>query len=101
MQTTQTTELRPAVPLQATRRRLRPTHMQQRSLWGLVFALPTVVFFALFSIYPIGRTFYLSFFDYSIVYPPRYVGLENFRQIIGDERFNASLLNSFRYVAFT
>ena len=75
--------------------------MQQRSLWGLVFALPAVVFFALFSIYPIGRTFYLSFFDYSIVDPPRYVGLENFRQIIGDERFNASLLNSFRYVAFT
>ncbi|MDP9369379.1 MAG: sugar ABC transporter permease [Chloroflexota bacterium] len=101
MQTTPTTELRTAVPLQTTRRRLRPTHAQQRSLWGLVFALPAIAFFALFSIYPIGRTFYLSFFDYSVVDPPRYVGLSNFREIIGDDRFNASLLNSFRYVAFT
>lgn len=58
-------------------------------------------FFALFSIYPIGRTFYLSFFDYSVVDTPRYVGLKNFRNIIGDDRFNESLLNSFKYVAFT
>jgi ABC-type sugar transport system permease subunit len=100
MQTTQTTEPRVIVPAQA-KRRLRPSYRQQQSLWGLAFALPAVAFFAVFAIYPIGRTFYLSFFDYSVVDPPRYVGLANFREIIGDDRFNTSLLNSFRYVAFT
>ncbi|MDP9365412.1 MAG: sugar ABC transporter permease [Chloroflexota bacterium] len=70
-------------------------------MWGLVFALPAIALFALFSIYPIGRTFYLSFFEYSVVDPPRPVGLENFRQIVGDDRFTASLLNSFRYVVST
>jgi len=83
-----------------TKRRLL-NHQQQRNLWGFLFALPAVMLFAFFSIYPIGRTFYLSFFDYSVVETPRYVGLRNFENIIGDNRFNESLLNSFRYVATT
>lgn len=88
------------ITLQPTKRRLL-THRQTRNLWGFLFALPAMCFFALFSIYPIGRTFYLSFFDYSVVETPRYVGLKNFRNIVGDDRFNESLLNSFKYVAFT
>lgn len=70
-------------------------------MWGYLFAAPAMVFFVFFAIYPIGRTFYLSFFDYSVVDPPVYTGLDNYRQIIGDDRFNTSLVNSFRYVAFT
>jgi multiple sugar transport system permease protein len=102
MQTTgtQTTEI-VAVRATPARRRFRLTYAQQKNLWGFLFALPAMVFFALFAIYPIGRTFYLSFFDYSVVEKPRYVGLDNFRHIVGDARFNDSLLNSFRYVAFT
>jgi ABC-type sugar transport system permease subunit len=100
-----TPQAKPIAPITGLRvepvRRRLLTHQQQRNLWGFLFALPAVSFFALFSIYPIGRTFYLSFFDYSVVDTPRYVGLQNFRNIIGDDRFNESLLNSFRYVAFT
>jgi ABC-type sugar transport system permease subunit len=103
MQTTgtQTSERIATVRVAPARRRFRLTHAQQRNLWGFLFALPAICFFALFSIYPIARTFYLSFFDYSVVEKPRYVGLANFRHIVGDHRFNDSLLNSFRYVAFT
>lgn len=100
MQTTRSTEPRAAVSVQRKRRR-RLTYLQTRGLWGLAFALPAIAFFALFAIYPIARTFYLSFFDYSVVDPAHYVGLDNYRGIIGDKRFNASLLNSFKYVAFT
>jgi multiple sugar transport system permease protein len=98
---TQTSERFADTRVIPAKRRFRLTHMQQRNLWGFVFALPAICFFALFSIYPIARTFYLSFFDYSVVEKPKYVGLANFRNIIGDHRFNDSLLNSFRYVAFT
>lgn len=87
--------------VEPAKRRFRLTHTQQRNLWGFVFALPAMVLFALFAVYPIARTFYLSFFEYSVVDKPRYVGLDNFRGIVGDHRFNTSLLNSFRYVAFT
>ena len=85
----------------ASSRRFGLTYMQRRNLWGLVFALPAMVFFALFAIFPILRTFYLSFFEYDVVTEPSYVGLKNFRGIIGDDRFNDSLLASFRYVAYT
>lgn len=100
-----TPQVKPITPIAGLRvepaRRRLLTHRQSRQLWGFLFALPAMCFFALFSIYPIGRTFYLSFFDYSVVDTPRYVGLKNFRNIIGDDRFNESLLNSFKYVAFT
>ena len=101
MQTTQTAELRAGAHFAQGRRRLRLTHLQKRNLWGFAFAVPALCLFALFSIYPIARTFFLSFFDYSVVDPPRPVGLENYQQILGDPRFQASLFNSFRYVIFT
>jgi ABC-type sugar transport system permease subunit len=63
--------------------------------------VPAISLFAVFSIYPIARTFYLSFFDYSVVDPPSPVGLDNYRQIVADPRFNATLFNSIRYVVFT
>jgi ABC-type sugar transport system permease subunit len=77
------------------------TQERRRSLWGMIFALPAMVFFVLFAIYPILRTFYLSFFDYSVVDPAVYTGTSNYRAIIGDDRFMTSLRNSFEYVAFT
>jgi multiple sugar transport system permease protein len=101
MLTTQTADLRAGARLGQGRRRIRLTHLQKRNLWGFAFAVPALCLFALFSIYPIARTFFLSFFDYSVVDPPRPVGLGNYRQILGDPRFHSSLLNSFRYVVFT
>src|SRR3954453_2592568 len=101
MQTTQTAELRAGAQLAQGRRPFRLTHLQKRNLWGFAFAVPALCLFALFSIYPIARTFFLSFFDYSVVEPPRPVGLANYQQILGDPRFHTSLLNSFRYVVFT
>jgi ABC-type sugar transport system permease subunit len=97
----------PAVPGTASpptpvkRRRWQLTYMQKRNLWGLLFAVPAMIFFAIFAIYPIGRTFYLSFFEFSVVDPPKYVGLDNFRGLDGDPRFRASLINSFKYVFST
>ena len=77
------------------------TYQQKRNLWGFAFAVPALVFFAIFAIYPISRTFYLSFFEFSVVDTPVYVGLENFRDLGGDQRFRTSLLNSFVYVFAT
>lgn len=101
----QTTETAARIPLSEIVVPARPwwrlTHSQQRKLWGFAFAVPAMCFFALFSIYPIARTFYLSLFRYSVVEQPKYVGLKNFRNILGDHRFETSLINSFKYVAYT
>jgi len=87
--------------VEPSRRRVRLTHSQKRSLWGMAFALPAMAFFALFAIYPILRTFYLSFFKYSVVDQPVYTGASNYRAIFHSARFTTSLLNTFEYVVFT
>ncbi len=87
--------------VEPSRRRVRLTHSQKRSLWGLAFALPAMVFFALFAIYPILRTFYLSFFKYSVVNKPVYTGTSNYRALFSSARFTTSLVNTFEYVALT
>jgi ABC-type sugar transport system permease subunit len=83
------------------RRRYQLTYMQKRNLWGFLFAVPALCFFAVFSIYPIARTFYLSLFNFSFVDKPTYTGLDNFRALQHDDRFHASLINSFEYVLYT
>lgn len=79
----------------------RLTYMQKRNLWGFLFTLPALGFFLLFAIIPIVRTFYLSFFTFSVVEPPVYAGLKNYRALMDDQRFHASLINSFAYVFMT
>lgn len=75
--------------------------MQKRNLWGFLFTLPALCFFLLFAIIPIARTFYLSFFTFSVVEKPVFSGLDNYRTLVDDERFHASLINSFAYVLMT
>jgi multiple sugar transport system permease protein len=99
MQTTRVAA--PAVTQMTTGRRFRLTYLQQRNLWGFLFAVPALCLFAVFSIYPIASTVVLSFFDYSVVDPPKPVGMQNYQEIIGDPRFHDSLFNSLRYVLFT
>ena len=80
---------------------MRLTYHQQRNLWGFAFAVPALAFFAVFAVYPILRTFYLSFFEFSVVDKPVYVGTDNFRELLHDGRFHGSLINSFVYVFAT
>ncbi|MGC4105682.1 MAG: sugar ABC transporter permease [Thermomicrobiales bacterium] len=85
----------------AAHRRPRLTYMQKRNLWGFLFTLPALCFFLLFAIIPIARTFYLSFFTFSVVEKPVFAGLANYRTLMDDQRFHASLVNSFAYVFMT
>lgn len=79
----------------------RLTHGQKRDLWGFAFALPALAFFAFFAIVPIARTFFISFFDYNLLTPATFVGLQNFESLASDARFHLGLGHSFLYVAMT
>src|SRR5262249_45409874 len=46
---------------------------------GLLFVLPWLLSLLLFTAYPVLATLYLSFTDYNIVQPPRWLGLQNYR----------------------
>jgi multiple sugar transport system permease protein len=64
------------------------TRVQRRDLLtGLLFISPWLVGFSLFLAYPIVMSLYYSFCDFSVLQPPRFIGLENYRQLLGDDVF--------------
>lgn len=62
-----------------------------------LFLLPATVFFGLFFAWPLVTTIEMSFFEYRVVTPARWVGLANFEQLLHDGLFWHSLANSFLY----
>jgi lactose/L-arabinose transport system permease protein len=65
-----------------------------RHRWPLLFVSPFFVLFATFSLYPIGYSAWLSFHEWSLVGPARYVGLANYRELIHDSLFWQSMTNA-------
>ncbi|MGW3286354.1 carbohydrate ABC transporter permease [Streptomyces sp. NPDC001002] len=59
---------------------------------ALLLILPSVIGFATFYAYPTLRGIYLSFTEFHVLSPPKWVGLANFRELFGDDVFWHSLL---------
>ena len=61
---------------------------------GVLFALPWLVGFLVFQLYPILASGYYSFTEYSLFDSPTWIGLENYRELFDDERFWKSIYNT-------
>ena len=67
-----------------------------------LFLLPALVLFLLFVIYPIFQSIYYSLFDWKGFGPAEdFVGLDNFRNILGDKVFLIALRNAFLLIVFS
>jgi multiple sugar transport system permease protein len=66
----------------------------------MFFISPWVVGFLAFVLYPMGASLYYSLTDYNIISPPRFLGLDNYRQLLGDDYFRSSLYNTGVLVVF-
>ncbi len=64
---------------------------------GLAMILPAAIFFAVFLIYPVLNAFWVSLTSWDLVSVPRFVGLNNYRLLLDDDDFKASLLISIVY----
>lgn len=64
---------------------------------GLLFALPWIIGFLLFTSYPLIASFCYSFTNYSVLRPPSYVGFSNYQELAGDEVFRKSMGNTLLY----
>jgi len=78
-----------------------PAATTRRKWIGAAFAVPALALFGAFAIYPMIRVFYISFFDYDLTSPPRFVGWQNYRYLFGSDTFQASLAATVFYVVFT
>ena len=73
------------------RRKLYRNLVFRRSIYGYLFVLPALAFFVAFSIYPTLNGFYLSLTEYSLLKPPRWIGLENYTALFRDALFLQAL----------
>lgn len=61
---------------------------------GYLFVLPFVIVFLVFSVYPVFRTFYLSFTNYKGYGDATWAGLANYTRVIKDKFFWRDLWNT-------
>jgi ABC-type sugar transport system permease subunit len=72
----------------------RARRVLRRTGWPLLFVSPFFILFAIFSLYPIGFSAWLSLRDWSLTGPARWVGLANYRALLHDTLFWQSMLNA-------
>jgi multiple sugar transport system permease protein len=65
----------------------------------LLFIMPTLIILVLMNIYPLFYSLYLSFTKYSVISntPPEWVGFDNYRTILSDNRFWSHFAITGRY----
>lgn len=86
-------------PANATRRpRLRPAAREEITGWLMV--LPWLIGFLLFTAGPMLYSLYAGFTKYNIIADPKWIGLQNYRQLFtADPLFYKALANTFWMVA--
>lgn len=74
--------------------------MYENKRLGFMFALPFVLGILFFKLFPFIASFALSLTQYDLIDPPQYVGLENYRELAGnDPLFQQSLGVTLWFVA--
>ncbi|ROP35146.1 carbohydrate ABC transporter permease [Saccharothrix texasensis] len=66
---------------------------------GLLFLLPWVVGFLAFTAGPMLFSLWLSLTHYDMLKPPAFVGLENYREALADDRVGTALWNTVFFTA--
>lgn len=61
---------------------------------GLLFTSPWIIGFLVFQLYPIVTSFYYSMTEYNLFKAPEWVGLENYKNLLKDEKFFLSMYNT-------
>jgi len=90
----QTTALTP--PKKPKRKMGKMARREELAFW--LFILPWFIGFIVFSGGPIVASMGISLTEYSILQPPRFIGLENYNLLFNDELFYRSVFNTVYYV---
>jgi len=72
----------------------RPGGLQHAGRPGILWALPAILYFALFALLPLGFAFYLSFTYYNgiRISPPTFIGLDNWTRLFSDAAVGNSVM---------
>jgi multiple sugar transport system permease protein len=69
---------------------------RERSAYA--FLAPGFILFSIFTVFALAFAFYLTFREWNILEPEKpFVGLQNYRDMVGDEDFRRSVINTFYF----
>ena len=68
-------------------------------LVGMAYLAPALLFVLAFTVYPLGQMIWMSFHDWSLITPPRSVGLANYQRAFADRQYWVSFLFTLKYTA--
>ncbi|MFD0710786.1 carbohydrate ABC transporter permease [Paenibacillus sp. GCM10027626] len=77
------------------------TRDRREALDGFLFISPVVLGILLFTAWPVLQSFYNSFTKFNVLSPAVWVGLDNYRDMLGDEDFWHSLSITAIYTVFS
>ncbi len=66
-------------------------------LLGLLYLSPAILFVLVFTFYPFIQMVWVSFNSWSLITPPKFIGIDNFTRAINDDQFWVSLGYSLQY----
>lgn len=66
---------------------------------GLLFAMPWILGLLVFLAYPLLSSLFYSFTSFSVLRPPVWIGLSNYKELAGDAVFRQTLSNTLLYSA--
>jgi multiple sugar transport system permease protein len=86
-------------PIPREPRGARATLRRARHEWtAYAFITPAFVVFSVFTAFALFFLLYMTFHEWSIIQPQKpFVGLDNYRDLVHDERFRRSVINTFYY----
>ncbi|MEO7913649.1 MAG: sugar ABC transporter permease [Roseiflexaceae bacterium] len=87
------------VPAAPRSRDLRRRHRQ--TLTAYLFILPGMALFLVWTLYPLVFSFVMSFAQWNLIKPSRFVGLENYARALNDPVFWLALRNTISYTLIT
>jgi multiple sugar transport system permease protein len=68
-------------------------------LTGIAYLTPALLFVLAFTAYPLAHMIWMSFHSWSLITPPSWVGLGNYRRAFADGQFWVSFLFTLKYTA--
>jgi len=74
---------------------------KRRARAGRMFVAPNLAAVAVFMLFPLGFSLYMSFHNWDVFTPAKFVGLANYRSLITDPLFSIALRNSVVYTIGT
>ena len=80
---------------------IRRTLFFRRSIYGMLFVAPAMIFFLVFDLYPMVNGLLLSLTDYTLLKAPVFVGFQNYVDLLSNKEFQNGLLVTALFVLGT